>query len=215
MARRRGERAAAPLESVLDLAAEPGTRADLQGLRGHATVFTSPLSETHAMLVAEADRVEPHDRVRASALRATAALTCDMGGDLREADEMARRALARAGSAGRSIATMVLAHVTAINGQVDEALALLEPILKSLESIDPLGELSFVLSGTAESLALIEQWSHARKVFDRIIGAARTAGAPAVLPFPLAVFSEFELRHGKNRCGIRRGRRIRPARRRD
>ena len=54
-----------------------------------------------------------------------------------------------------------------------------------------------MLSVTAILLVWIEQWAHARKVFDRIIGAARTAGAPAVLPFPLAMFSEFELRRGK------------------
>jgi DNA-binding CsgD family transcriptional regulator len=192
-----GERAATLLESVLDLAAEPAARADLQQLRGLAMLFTSPVSETHAMLVAEADRVEPHDRARASALRATAAFTCDMAGDFAGAVEMARRALAGAGPEGRPIATMVLAQVTAGRGQVDEAFALLEPMLGSLESFDPLGELSFVLSVTALLLVWIEQWVHARTVFDRIIGAARTAGAPAVLPFPLAMFSEFELRRGK------------------
>ena len=192
-----GKRAAALLESVLDLAAEPAARADLQQLRGLAMLFASPVSETYAMLVAEADRVEPHDTSRASALRATAALVSFMAADHAGADEIARRALAGAGPGGRPTATMVLALVTAGGGQVDEAFALLEPMLESLGSIDPLGELSFVLSGTAQSLVLIEQWVHARKMFDRIIAAARTAGAPTVLTFPLAVFSEFELRRGK------------------
>ena len=192
-----GKRAAALLESVLDLAAEPAARADLQQLRGLAMLFASPVSETYAMLVAEADRVEPHDMSRASALRATAALVRFMAADPAGADEIARRALAGAGPGGRPTATMVLALVTAGGGQVDEAFALLEPMLESLGSIDPLGELSFVLSGTAQSLVLIEQWAHARKMFDRIIAAARTAGAPTVLTFPLAVFSEFELRRGK------------------
>ena len=192
-----GKRAAALLESVLDLAAEPAARADLQQLRGLAMLFASPVSETYAMLVAEADRVEPHDTSRASALRATAALVSFMAADHAGADEIARRALAGAGPGGRPTATMVLALVTAGGGQVDEAFALLEPMLESLGSIDPLGELSFVLSGTAQSLVLIEQWAHARKMFDRIIAAARTAGAPTVLTFPLAVFSEFELRRGK------------------
>ena len=192
-----GERAAALLGSVLGLAAEPTARADLQGLRGLAMLFTSPVAETYAMLVAEADRVEPHDTSRAAGLRAAAALACQMTGDQAGAVEMARRALAGAGPEGRPTAAMVLAHMTAVSGQVDEAFALLEPMLESLESIDPLGELSFMLSGVAQSLVLIEQWAHAHKMFDRIIGAARTAGAPAVLPFPLALFSEFELRRGK------------------
>jgi DNA-binding CsgD family transcriptional regulator len=192
-----GERAAALLDSVLDLADEPTVRSDLQQLRGLAMLFTRPVSETVAMLVAEADRVEPHDHARASALRASAAFTGQMAGDQAGAVEMARRVLAGAGPEGRPTATIILAHVTAGSGQVDEAFALLEPMLEWLESIDPLGEHSFVLSGTAVLLALIEQWAHARKVFDRIIGAARTAGAPAVLTFPLALFSEFELRRGK------------------
>jgi DNA-binding CsgD family transcriptional regulator len=192
-----GKRAAALLKSVLDLASEPAARADLQHLRGLAMLSTSPVSETYAMLVAEAGRVEPHDRARASALRATAALACLIADDLAGAVEMARRALAGAGPEDRPIATMVLAQVTAGSGQAEEVFALLEPILESLESIDPLGELSFVLSGAAQSLVWTEQWAHASKVFDRIISAARTAGAPAVLPLPLAVLAEFELRRGK------------------
>jgi DNA-binding CsgD family transcriptional regulator len=192
-----GERAAALLESVLDLAAEPTARADLQELRGLVMLFASPVSETYAMLVAEADRVEPHDGARAATLLATAALTCFMAGDLAGADEIARRALARAGPRGRPTATMVLALVRANYGQAEEAFTLLESLLEQLESIDPLGELSFILSGVAQSLAWIEQWAEARKLLDRIISAARTAGAPAVLTFPLALFSEFELRRGK------------------
>jgi DNA-binding CsgD family transcriptional regulator len=91
---------------------------------------------------------------------------------------------------------MVLALVTAAGGQVDEVLALLGPMLGSLDLIDPLGEFSFALSVT-QSLGLIEQWAHARMMLDRIIGAARTAGALAVLPPPLAMYSQFEFRRGK------------------
>jgi DNA-binding CsgD family transcriptional regulator len=192
-----GERAAALLEGVLDLADDPRTRADLQELRGLAMLFASPLSETYAMLVTEADRVRPHDTARAAALLANAALTCFMAGDLAGAEEIAQRALSEAEPKAGPTATMVLAHVRANLGGVDEALVLLKPLLESLDSIDPLGALSFVLSGTAQSLVWIEQWVHARRIFDRIIRAARTAGAPAVLPFPLALLSEFELRRGR------------------
>jgi hypothetical protein len=52
---------------------------------------------------------------------------------------------------------MSLVHVTACSGQVDEAFALLEPMLESLELIHPLGELSFVLSGTAQWLVFIDR----------------------------------------------------------
>jgi hypothetical protein len=42
---------------------------------------------------------------------------------------------------------MALVDVPACSGHVDEAFALLKPVLESLELIDPLGEFSFVLSG--------------------------------------------------------------------
>ena len=181
---------------MLDLAREPAVRADIQELRGLAMLFTSPASQTQAMLVAEADRVEPHDQARASALRASAALTCFMAGDLAGADEKVRRALASAGPGDQPTAKMILALVTAGGGQVDEAFALIGPMLDSLELIDPLREFSLVLS-VAQALGWMERGAPARKMLDRIIGAAREAGAPAVLPSPLAMFSEFEFRRGK------------------
>jgi DNA-binding CsgD family transcriptional regulator len=42
-----------------------------------------------------------------------------------------------------------------------------------------------------------KQWVYARRMLVGIVSAARTASAPAVLSFPLALFSEFELRRGK------------------
>jgi DNA-binding CsgD family transcriptional regulator len=192
-----GERAAALLEGILDLTDEPTARADVQELRGLAMLFTSPVAETCAMLVAEAARIEPHDGERAAVLLANAALTCIMAGDLARADEIAHRALERRGPKAVPTAAMVLSHVRAILGEVDEAFLLVESLLESPESIDPLGDLSFVLSGTAAALVWIEQWGPAGRMLDRIISAARDAGAAAVLPFPLASVSEFELRRGK------------------
>jgi DNA-binding CsgD family transcriptional regulator len=191
-----GERAATLLEGVVELAAEPAVRADLQELRGLAMMFTSPVPQTYAMLVAEADRVEPHDAARAAALLANATILCFMASAWATGGEIAQRALYRAGPNAAPTATIVLAMVRANLGEVDEALALLESLHESLESVDPLGE-SFVLSGAAMLLVWIEQWVRARRLFDRIIGAARTAAAPTVLPLPLALLSDFELRRGK------------------
>jgi len=77
-----GERAAARLEGILDFTDEPTARADLQELRGLAMLFASPVSETCAMLLTEAERIKPHDGERAAVLLANAALTCIMAGDL-------------------------------------------------------------------------------------------------------------------------------------
>jgi DNA-binding CsgD family transcriptional regulator len=191
-----GDRAATLLETVLDLAVEPTVRAGLQESRGRAMLFARPVSQTQAMLIAEASRVEPHDQARASALLAAAALTRLMAGDLAGADETARRALATARPGTQPAAVTALALVAAGGGHVNEALALIRPVLSSLELIDPLADLPLGLS-VAQTLGWIEQAPDAREMLDRIIGAARTAGTPAVLPSPLAMSSEFEFRRGK------------------
>jgi DNA-binding CsgD family transcriptional regulator len=187
-----GERAAALLENVLELAVAPTARADVQELRGLAMLFTGTVTQTYAMLLAEADRVEPHDATRAAVLLANAAIACLLAGDLARAGEIAHRSVELTGPPAWPTATMALAHVRAYLGEVDEASALFEP----LESIDPLGDLSFLLNGSGV-LIWIEQWVRARKLFDRIIGAVRTAAAPAVLTGPLVLLAELELRRGK------------------
>jgi DNA-binding CsgD family transcriptional regulator len=192
-----GARAEALLAGVVELADEPTARADIQEVRGLAMLFTRPVSETLPMLLAEGERVEPHDAERAAALFANAALTCLLAADFAGADEIGQRALGKAEPRARPTATMILAMVRTDLGEVDAAFALLRPLLKSLEWIDPLGEFSFALSGAAQSLVWIEQWAHARSMLDRIIGAARTAAAPAVLTFPLSALADFELRRGK------------------
>ena len=70
---------------MVELATDPAVRADLQQLRCAATMFTRPVSETHAMLIAEAERVQPHDRARAAAMFATASLACILLGDFERA----------------------------------------------------------------------------------------------------------------------------------
>jgi hypothetical protein len=111
--------------------------------------------------------------------------------------EIAQRALYRAGPKAAPTATMILAIVRANLGEVDEALVLLESLHEFLDSIDPLGELSFVLNGTTLSLVWIEQWAQAGRILDRIVNTARAAAAPTVLTLPLALLSELELRRGR------------------
>jgi DNA-binding CsgD family transcriptional regulator len=194
------QRALTLLEGVLDLAVEPTVRAELQELRGAAMLFTRPVSETFATLVAEADRTEPHDQTRAAALLSTALLTRMMAGDLARAKETAERAVRAAGSNGQTIsivAKSLLGVARAQTGELDEGRALLEPMFESLQSIDPLGEVSTALSATAQTLVWIEQWDRAKTMFDRMVRAARRAGAPGLLNFPLAMLAEFELRRGR------------------
>jgi DNA-binding CsgD family transcriptional regulator len=195
-----GERASALLEGVLDLAVEPTIRADLKQLRAAVTVFTRPVAETFAMLVAEAERVEPHDSTRAGALLGLAAATQLMAADVVQAAETVRRALEilriEEGPVAMQ-ARIVAGQVHVVYGEVDEALAVLIPLADALLSIDPLRQDPLTLGGTVQSLRAIEQSDRADAILERLVGAARAAGAPSMLPYPLAVLAEGELQRGR------------------
>jgi len=194
------QRASTLLESVLDLAVEPTVRADLQQLHATAMLFTRPISETYAMLLTEADRVEPHDPARAAALLATAALTRLMAADQEHAAETVRRALRMPSIEADAVSLhggSVVGMVHAIYGEVDEAIAVMEPLVDRLLAVDPLGEDPITLGAVAQTLRWTEQWDRAYAMLERIVGAARAAGAPSMLPFPLAVLADSELRRGR------------------
>ena len=87
---------AALLEQAVALAPDPATRAQVQQLRGATMFFTCPVSDTFSMLVAEAERVQPHDRRLAAAMLCTASNVSVMGGELYRAEEIARRAVSLA-----------------------------------------------------------------------------------------------------------------------
>ena len=78
-------RAAALLDDVVDLAIDPIVRADLQQLRALARLFTCPVVETQALLVAEAELVGPYDPSRAATMLATAAFVSTMAADVERA----------------------------------------------------------------------------------------------------------------------------------
>jgi DNA-binding NarL/FixJ family response regulator len=194
-----GHRASGLLESVLDLAVDPTVRADLAHLRAMSMFFTRPVAETQAMLMVEADRVEPHDRARAAALLAIAAASRFMAADQEPAAKIARRGLQLAGGSAaapmgcRSLAAM--AH--AIAGEVEEALVLVEPLVDEFLAVDEVFVDPLALGAIPQTLKFMERWESADAVLDRVVAAARAAGAPSMLTFPLAVGADADLRRGR------------------
>ncbi len=194
------QRAADLLQAVLELATEPTVRADLQQLRSATVMFTRPVSETQAMLVAEAERVQPHDHARAAAMFATASLACILLGDLGRARECARRADAvadRDSAVATFVAPAMLAIVAASLGDVGQARGRLIALLERVQPAQLIGEFSTIVTAVAWTLTWIEEWTLAREVIERSIGAARAAGAPSVLPLPLGMLAELEFRCGR------------------
>ncbi len=188
------------LASVLDLTADPLLRADMQQLRAVALMFVSPVMETFALLVDEADRVEPYDPERAATLLAIATNAATAAAEIELSLETARRAARLSPAINRPVgmlAALALATGLTLAGGVSEAREILESLIPVLETIDPIGELGPLLVTAPNMLSWIEDWSTARRMLERIVTTARAASAATVLPYPLAVLSELEFRCGR------------------
>jgi DNA-binding CsgD family transcriptional regulator len=188
------------LAGVLNLTADPLLRADMQALRAAALMFVSPLMETFALLVDEAGRVEPHDPERAATMLAIASNAATGAAAVEVVVETARRAARLSESVGGPVgmlAALALANGLALAGRVGEARVILEPLIPSLETTSPLGEAGVVVVTAAHMLIWMEEWETARRMLERIVSTARGASAVTVLPYPLAILSELELRCGR------------------
>jgi DNA-binding CsgD family transcriptional regulator len=188
------------LLAILPLAIDPTLRADIQLLRAGALLFIAPVGELYTLLATEGERIASIDPARAAGMFCHAAACQLMSGDLIPSVETARRALALAQPLSgpvTAVAASVLAGCLVFRGAIEEATAILEPLLPMLDEVDPLGEASQLMALTAQRLSFLEDFERAERTLNRVIQAARGASAPSLLPFPLAVLSEHELRRGR------------------
>jgi DNA-binding CsgD family transcriptional regulator len=188
------------LAGVLDLTTDPLLRAEMQQLRGLALMFISPLADSFALLVEEADRVEPFDPDRAATMLAIASNAATGSASIEVVVATARRAAALSAAAGGPVgvvAVLALASGLALAGSVDEARAILSPLVPLLEAASPLDEAGVVVMTAAHVLVWIEEWDTARGMLERTVNAARAASAVTLMPYPLALLSELNLRCGR------------------
>jgi DNA-binding CsgD family transcriptional regulator/tetratricopeptide (TPR) repeat protein len=194
------QKAADILAETLHLVSDPLVRADMQQLRAAALMYVSPMMETFALLVDEADRVEPYDRARAATILAIATNAGAAAAEIDLVVETARRAarLSRAvGGPVEMLTALALATGLTLAGRIGEARGIFEPLIPVLETIDPLSEAGFLLVATPAALIWMGDPSTARRMLERIVGVARGASAVTLLPYPLAMLSELELRCGR------------------
>jgi DNA-binding CsgD family transcriptional regulator len=194
------QKAADILAETLHLVSDPLVRADMQQLRAAALMYVSPMMETFALLVDEADRVEPYDRARAATILAIATNAGAAAAEIDLVVETARRAarLSRAvGGPVEMLTALALATGLTLAGRIGEARGIFEPLIPVLETIDPLSEAGFLLVATPAALICMGDPSTARRMLERIVGVARGASAVTLLPYPLAMLSELELRCGR------------------
>lgn len=188
------------LAGVLDLTADPLLRADVQQLRAAVLMFVAPVMETFALLVDEAGRVEPYDQERAAMMLSLASLGVTGAAEVGLSVDTARRAVRLSQPIGGPVgmlAAFALANGLALAGGVGEARGILNPLIPLIETIDPLGEGGLLVAQAAHMLSWIESWASARMMLERIVSTAREASALTMLPYPLAILSELELRCGR------------------
>jgi DNA-binding CsgD family transcriptional regulator len=188
------------LQTILPLAVDPALRADIQLLRAAALFFIAPVGELYTLLATESERIVSVDPARAAGMLCHAAGCQLMSGELILSVETARRALALAQPLGGPVAAIAAASLAGslcFRGEMDEATAIFEPLLPMFDAVDPLGEAGQHVALAAQRLSFLEDFERAESMLKRMIDAARFASALSVLPFPLAVMAEHELRRGR------------------
>jgi DNA-binding CsgD family transcriptional regulator len=153
----------------------------------------------HALLVAEAERIERLDPARGAAMLAEAMFPCLMALETKTALTTAERAFELAQRAGSPdelhLTSVFVAFLRVLRG--GEPGAALNLARESM----PLTELDVMatpfLHTRAYLFTLGEEYEEARGVLETFISAARAAGAPAVLPFALSTLAEVEYRIGR------------------
>lgn len=195
-----GQTAADILADVLVLTGDPRLRADIQQLRAASLMFVGPLMDTFALLVDEARLVEAHDPARAALMLSLASNAATGAAPIDVVVGTARDAMQLSEADGGPVqmfATLSLTTGLALQGRVREARAMLEPLIPALETTNPLDDIGVVVVTAAHTLSWLEEWDTARRMLERVVVTARKASAITLLPYPLALLAELELRCGR------------------
>ena len=174
--------------------------ADLELVRSSLLMVIGRPQEAHETLMLEAAKFEEAAPDRAAALQLTAVGPCYLVGDgllAYRTAERAHRNACRVGGPLEVFAGAVLAQTLVIRGDANRARPLLEACLPYLMEADPVwGPHLAMAPAVCMSYLWIEQFTTARTLVARFIDAARVAGAPGLLPFPLSVLAEIDVRSG-------------------
>ena len=192
-------RALGVLDAVLPTVADPGTRADLQLLRGMAIHQGGRPQAAHALLIDEAARIEAEDPARAAALLTQACIALMGTGPMVELRVTAERARALAPAGAETIPATIAAEVLVNLGEharARELLAEVEPALLGWDPTAP-GHEALAIAGLCR--LWLGDHAIAEANLTRLVEANRAAGAVSPLALPLAVLATLHLRRGELR----------------
>jgi DNA-binding CsgD family transcriptional regulator len=190
------EQAMALLEDGLTLVDEPRVRADLHAARAYVLRAQGRLAECVETCLAEADRVEPFDSLRAANLLSPAEEFVQEQFDMDRARELAGRIGTLLGEhRGRAATTpmAMLTWVDTLDARSDEALRMAWDGARLELERDRLSESAVDF---AECLVFLERYSEARQLLEAAVSDFRRRGAVVDLIRALAALVALELRSG-------------------
>lgn len=192
----RPARAESLLDALLPTVDDPGTRADVQLLRGMAIQQIGRPMVAFALLDAEAQRVAPHDPARAAMLLMQASVALMAHGPMDQILTLAERAQALAPPEAQLVPAVLHAEALVSLGEHDRARAQLRAHAPGLAALDPAGPGQEILCMAALCHIWLEDYEDAERELARMIETARGRGAIGALGFPLAVLATLHMRRG-------------------
>lgn len=193
------DRAGEHLRRVCAETGDPVLRSDAVHLRGVTQMLTGDPMGGHALLVQEADRLEPEDPRRAAALLLDAAVAYMETGDMESLASTAtrtRRMFQQAGDPREALAAVQLAQARIALGDPSGP-----PLLDAHESFllefDPLSGAHELVTMAAVCWTWLEDYGRAERLLRRTITTARGATALRALPLPLAAAAQLAVRRGR------------------
>jgi DNA-binding CsgD family transcriptional regulator len=193
-------------DEALTLADDPAVRSEAQQLRARAELLDGRPMDAHSRLVAEAERLAPTHPDQAGGLLADAALACMAAGVPRPALEAARRAHELSAPNGPTgpLAAIAYAEALILVGEAAGADVLLGDAARSVAGAAPMSSSQIAMS-RAGFLMVMGAYGEARASAEQLVGVARAASAPSMLPYGLATLAEIDFRTGNWTAAAARG----------
>ncbi len=193
----RSGRAVTLLESTLPGITDPLLRATACHLSGRIDMWRGPATAAKVRLISEAARIEPVAPELAARMLTDAVTGSIVSGAIEEAVSLGRRAHAAAAPIGglpELLAALQLGKALILHGE-PEGDALILRCVELMQDENPLQH-AMELAHCLPALMTIEAYETARAVADRVIPAARTAGAFGLLAYCLGAQAELDARIG-------------------
>jgi DNA-binding CsgD family transcriptional regulator len=184
----------------------PRLRGEIDHLIGRCLMWQGPVDEARSALLEGAGALGGQDRAAASAMLIDAAMTQGMAGDYRDMLALARRAVEAAAESGVEAvvvaADALLANALLLRGDRSRVASLVAPARRLAPALDPLSPAYEAALFAAYAELLSERLESSQRLLERVVGAARRAGAAGLLPFALCARAEVGYRAGEWRDAL-------------